>query len=174
MRHQWIRSSGSPRRFSPVRPEVQLRLLGSIPQDRSGRVPGIATRHPPTPPDVRFSASGDWFFRSASFPRARKDDFDHSAWLGAFGLRPVVCQSGVATAVVTPRCFGRLFVVPSSSLVGSSRTFGPSHRKAFLFVPSSSATMASADSPTPLSAGASPGQCPFCPLAPLGSTGRRQ
>ena len=25
---------------------------------RSGRVPGIAPRHPPTPPDVRFSASG--------------------------------------------------------------------------------------------------------------------
>ena len=46
----------------------------------------------------------------------------------------------------------------------------PFARNAFLFVRSSIATMASADSPTPLSAGVSPGQGLFFPLAPLGST----
>ena len=33
---------------------------------RSGRVAGIAPRHPPTPPDVRFSAFGGWIVRNAS------------------------------------------------------------------------------------------------------------
>jgi hypothetical protein len=137
-------------------------------------VPGIAPRHPPTPPDVRFSASGGWSVQRSSFPGAQSGDTEHSDRWGAFGLRPVVSQSGVATAVVTPRCFVRSFVTRSSAVVGSVRSFGPSHRDAFLFVRPSTATMASADSPAPLSAGVSPGQCLFCPLAPLGSTKCRQ
>ena len=137
-------------------------------------MPGIAPRHPPTPPDVRFSASGGWSVQRSSFPGTQSGDSEHSDRLGAFGLRPVVGQSGVATAVVALRCFVRSLVTRSSASVGSVRSFGPSHRDAFLFVRPSSATMASADSPAPLSARVSPGQCRFCPLAPLGSTGGRQ
>ena len=137
-------------------------------------MPGIATRHPPTPPDVRFSASGGWSVQRSFFPGAQTGDPKHSDKLGAFGLRPVVGQSGVETAVVTPRCFVRFFVARSSATVGSVRSFGPSHRDAFSFVPPSSATMASADFPSPLSGGISPGQCLFFPLAPLGSTACRQ
>ena len=50
----------------------------------------------------------------------------------------------------------------------------PFARSAFLFVRTSDATMASADSPAPLSAGVSPGQGLLFPFAPLGSTECRQ
>ena len=123
---------------------------------------------------MRFSASGGWSVQRASFPGTQIGDPEHSARLGAFGLWPGVSQSGVATAIVTPRCFVRFFVARSSAAVGSVRSFGPSHRNAFLFVRPSVATMASADFPPPLSGGISPGQCLFCPLAPLGSTACRQ
>ena len=137
-------------------------------------MPGIAPRHPPTPPDVRFSASGGWSVQRSSVPGAQTGDAEHSDQLGAFGLRPVVSQSRVATAVVTPCCFVRSSVLRSSAVVGSGRSFGPSPRSAFSFVRPSTATMASADFPSPLSDGISPGRCPFCPLAPLGSTECRQ
>ena len=51
---------------------------------------------------------------------------EHSDGLGAFCVWPAVSQSRVATAVVTPRCFVRSFVIPPSILVGSVRSFGPS------------------------------------------------
>ena len=54
------------------------------------------------------------------------DDAGHSDGLGAFGVRPIVCQSRVVTAVVTPCRFVRSFVIPPSILVGSVRSFGPS------------------------------------------------
>src|SRR6266568_874108 len=140
----------------------------------SGRVPGIAPRHPPTPPDVRFSASGGWSIQRSSVSGARTGDAEHSDRLGAFGLRPIVSQSRVVTAVVAPCCFVRSFVIRSSTVVGSVRSFGPSHRDAFSFVRPSTATTASADFPPPLGGGISPGQSLFCPLAPLGSTECRQ
>jgi hypothetical protein len=145
-----------------------------FPVCRSGRVAGIAPRHPPTPPYVRFSAYGGWTVHRSSFPGAQTGDTEHFGKLGAFGLRLVVCQTGVETAVVTLHRFVHLFVTHSSTMVCSVRSFSPSHRDAFLFVRPSSATMASDDSPPPLSAGVSPGQCLFCPLAPLGSTECRQ
>ena len=46
--------------------------------------------------------------------------------LGAFCVRPIVSQSRVATVVVTPCRFVRSFVIQSSTLVGSVRSFGPS------------------------------------------------
>ena len=54
------------------------------------------------------------------------DNHGHSGGLGAFGLWPVVCQSRVVTVVVTPCRFVRSFVIQSSILVGSVRSFGPS------------------------------------------------
>jgi hypothetical protein len=50
----------------------------------------------------------------------------------------------------------------------------PFARNAFLFVRSSIATMASADSPRSLNPRVSPGRCLFFPFAPLGSTECRQ
>ena len=38
-------------------------------RQRSGRVPGIAPQHPPTPPHIRFSASGGWTRRLNCLPR---------------------------------------------------------------------------------------------------------
>ena len=46
---------------------------------RSGRVPGIAPRHPPTPPDVRFSVSGGWTRRLTCWPRDPTASQIHSA-----------------------------------------------------------------------------------------------
>ncbi len=40
-------------------------------RQRSGRVPGIAPQHPPTPPDIRFSASGGWTQRLNRVPQDR-------------------------------------------------------------------------------------------------------
>ena len=54
------------------------------------------------------------------------DNPKHSDGLGALCVRPVVGQSRVATVVVTPCCFVRFFIIPSSLLVGSVRSFGPS------------------------------------------------
>ena len=59
------------------------------------------------------------------------------------------------------------------SLSSALSFFGPSHRSAFSFVRTSSATTASADFPASLNAGISPGQGRFFPLAPLGSTACR-
>jgi len=50
---------------------------------------------------------------------------EHSDGLGAFRVRPVVSQSRVATAVVTPCCFVLSLVLPSSASVGSVRSLGP-------------------------------------------------
>jgi len=50
-----INSNGQCSFSAPTFP-VDLSMWGGRP--RSGRVTGIAPRHPPTPPDVRFSASG--------------------------------------------------------------------------------------------------------------------
>lgn len=94
---------------------------------RSGRVPGIAPRHPPTPPDVRVPR-----IRRLDRPEcfrpshAAKRTPEHSAGLGAFCVGPCVGQSRVATVVVTPCCFVRFHVRLSSVLVGSVRSFGPS------------------------------------------------
>src|SRR5258708_38438315 len=51
---------------------------------------------------------------------------EHSGGLGAFCVRPVVCQSGVATEVVASHCFVLSFVMASSVSIGSVRSFGPS------------------------------------------------
>ncbi len=51
---------------------------------------------------------------------------EHSGGLGAFCVRPVVCQSGVATEVVASHCFVLSFVIASSVSIGSVRSFGPS------------------------------------------------
>jgi len=141
----------------------------------SGRVPGIAPRHPPTPPDVRFSASGGWTRPRSSF--AGPQNFGRQATQDACGSFPAPAslgQSGMVTAVVASRCFG----LPSRSQfqVAAWRrlVLRPFARNAFSFVRSSNATMASADSPGPLSPRVSPGQGLFFPFAPLGSTECRQ
>ncbi len=51
---------------------------------------------------------------------------EHSGGLGAFCVRPVVGQSGVATEVVASHCFVLSFVMTSSVSIGSVRSFGPS------------------------------------------------
>ena len=54
------------------------------------------------------------------------DNPGHFDELGALCVWPVVCQSRVVTVVVTPCRFVRSFVIQSSTLVGSVRSFGPS------------------------------------------------
>src|SRR6266568_3149583 len=122
---------------------------------RSGRVPGIAPRHPPTPPDVRFSASGGWTVQSASFSDTQTLDLRTlrrverllrlarrlPVWGGDRSCRVPLLRSVVRHGV---QCLDWL------------RSFlRPFARNAFLFVRSSIATMASADSP-PLSRRGSP------------------
>jgi len=51
---------------------------------------------------------------------------EYSGGLGAFCVRPVVGQSGVATEVVASHCFVLSFVMTSSVSIGSVRSFGPS------------------------------------------------
>jgi hypothetical protein len=92
-----------------------------------------------------------------------------------FSAWALVGRSGVATAVLTPRRFGRLCEVSLQVLIEfCSFVLRPFARNAFLFVRSSNATTASADCPRPLSRWLSPGQGLFCPFAPLGSTECRQ
>jgi len=141
---------------------------------RSGRVPGIAPRHPPTPPNVRFSAFGGWTARSASFPVTRAGGLRTLRRVGRLPRSarrlPVQgsdrsCRAPLLRSVARHpiQCFGWL------------RSFlRPFARNAFLFVRSSNATMASADFPQSLNSGISPGQCLFFPFAPLGSTECRQ
>ena len=155
-----------------------LRILnahGALePSSGSGRVPGIAPRHPPTPPNVRFSAFGGWTVRGASFPVTRADD---PRTLRRVGRRPRSarrspvqggdrsCHAPLLRSVARHpiQCFGWL------------RSFlRPFARNAFSFARSSIATMASADFPPSLNSGISPGQCLFFPFVPLGSTGGRQ
>ena len=138
--------------------------------DGSGRVPGIAPRHPPTPPDVRFSASGGWTLPSASFSHTRALDcrtLRRVERLPRAARRLSVrggdrsCRAPPFRSPIRPgsQCFDWLGWV-----------LRPFARSAFLFVRTSNATMASADSPAPLSARASPGQSLFFPFVPLGST----
>ncbi len=51
---------------------------------------------------------------------------EHSDELSAFCVRPVVCQDGVVTIVVAPRCFVLFSLILSSAMVGSVGSFGPS------------------------------------------------
>ena len=139
-------------------------------QHRSGRVPGIAPRHPPTPPDVRFSASGGWTLQSSSCSHTRSLDGRTlrrvERPLRAARRLPVrggdrSCRAPLLRSLIYPcgQCFDWLYWV-----------LRPFARSAFWFVQTSNATMASADSPAPLSARVSPAQSPFFPFAPLGST----
>jgi len=157
----------------PVRgPGLQGFVILAV--SRSGRVPGIAPRHPPTPPDVRFSASGGWTVQSASFSDTQTLDLRTlrrverllrlarrlPVWGGDRSCRVPLLRSVVRHGV---QCLDWL------------RSFlRPFARNAFSFVRSSIATMASADFPASLKAGISPGQGLFFPFAPLGSTECRQ
>src|SRR5713226_3121183 len=137
---------------------------------RSGRVPGIAPRHPPTPPDVRFSASGGWTVQSASFSDTQTLDLRTLRRVGRLlrsARRLPVWGSDRSCRVPLFRSVVRHGVQCLDWLRSVLRPFA---RNAFLFVRSSIATTASADSPTPLGAGVSPGQGLFFPFAPLGST----
>ena len=133
--------------------------------------------------------------RPASLPHHRTCGFPHPAVGPSRGLpsqarRPVTPNTPTGGG---PSAFGLSLVSPGwrpqlsrpavsfvlSSPVPAPRwaLFGPSALRIgtpFLFVRPSSATTASADFPPPLSGGISPGQCLFCPLAPLGSTACRQ
>ena len=51
---------------------------------------------------------------------------EHSVEGSAFGVWLDVSQSGVATVVVTPRCFVLSLIIASSVSIGSVRSFGPS------------------------------------------------
>ncbi len=140
----------------------------------SGRVPGIAPRHPPTPPDVRFSASGGWTVQSSSVLDTRRSEFRTLQRVERH-QRVVPClsdqDSDRSCRVLPLRSFVRHSIQCFSWLRSFLRPFA---RNAFLFVRSSNATMASADFPMPLSTGISPGQGLFFPFAPLGSTECRQ
>ena len=117
-----------------------------------------------------FLASGGWTVQSSSFPVTRADAFRTLRRVGRlprWARRLPVrgsdrsCHAPLLRSVLCHpvQCLGWL------------RSFlRPFARLAFLFVRASNATTASADSPTPLSAGVSPGQCLFFPFAPLGST----
>ena len=90
--------------------------------------------------------------------RKRRPLVVRSLWLAAASpLGPKVRQSGVVTVVVTPRRFGRLPAITFQVLIElCSFVLRPFARNAFLFVRSSMATMASADSPRSLSTPGSP------------------
>jgi len=134
-------------------------------------VPGIAPRHPPTPLDVRFSASSDWTLGGSSIARSQPAHPRHSRGLGDFFVRPVLGQSGIQTAVVRFRCFVCWFMPQPERGVA---TLHPSALRSSPLSRGFFTTMASADFLWPLSQRISLGQCPFCLLAPLGSTYCRQ
>ena len=140
------------------------------PIDRSGRVPGIAPRHPPTPPHVRFSACGGWTFGNSSVSVTQSGDRRTlrrvERLLRAARRSPDwggdrSCRAPLLRSVSHHRI---------QSLDWLPQFLRPCARNAFLCVHPSIATMASADSLTPLSARVSPGQGLFFPFAPLGST----
>src|SRR5713226_4538429 len=140
----------------------------------SGRVPGIAPRHPPTPPDVRFSASGGWTVQSASFSDTQTLDLRTLRRVGRLlrSARRLPVWGGDRSCRVP---LFRSVVRHGVQCLDWLRSFlRPFARNAFLFVRSSIATMASADFPASLKAGISPGQGLFFPFAPLGSTECRQ
>jgi hypothetical protein len=121
---------------------------------RSGRMPGIAPRHPPTPPDVRFSASGGWTLRRSSVTSSQPVHARHSHGLGDFFVRPALGQSRVKTAVVMLCCFVCSFMArPELGLAPSS----PSALRSSQLSPGLHTTTASADFPQPLSQGDLPG-----------------
>jgi hypothetical protein len=130
-------------------------------------VPGIAPRHPPTPPDVRFSASGGWHLGSSSVVRSQRPRFRILAQVEGLLPWPVARQTGMRNRSVTFRCFIRRFVdSPELNLAPSI----PSALRYSRLSPCFIATTASADFPRPLSPGISLGQCRPCPLTPSGST----
>ena len=96
---------GRPARIQPHVPKA-AKARRKPPQPGSGGVPGIAPRHPPTPPDVRFSRirrlnPREFFlhqFAAVPLPDTRGD------W-AIFLVKPPLGRSGVATAVVTLRRF---------------------------------------------------------------------
>src|SRR2546423_1296584 len=134
-------------------------------------MPWISPRHPPTPPDVRFSASGGWTLRRSFITSSQPDHARHSRGLGDLFVRPALGQSRVKTAVVMLRCFVCSFIAqPDLGLAPSH----PSALRSSRLSPGFLTTMASADFPGLLSRGISPGQCLFFPFAPLGSTNCRQ
>jgi hypothetical protein len=134
---------------------------------RSGRVPGIAPRHPPTPPNVRFSAFGGWTVRRSSVTSSQPVHARHSHGLGDFFVRPALGQSRVTTAVVMLCCFVCSFMARPELGLAPSR---PSALGSSRLSPGLFATTASADFRSPLKDRISPGQCSLFPLAPSGST----
>ena len=131
---------------------------------RSGRVPGIEPRHPPTPPYVRFSGYGGW--SSGSRNRATALSFRKPAEPSSIRGSPTPAGGG-STAEAGPcvardhrSCDARHLRIPTARSVpvlpyALCRSFGPSlrqHYTAFF------ATTASADFSSPLREEISPGK----------------
>src|SRR5207245_10987137 len=140
----------------------------------SRRAPWIAPRHPPTRPDVRFSASGGWTVRNASILDPRMHDLRTLRWVERLPrlARRLPVQGGDRSCRAL--LLRSLFHHRIQSLNWFRSFLRPFARSAFLFVRSSIATMASADFPASLKAGISPGQGLFFAFAPLVSTECRQ